>query len=342
MIDAKITYESLSKIQKVAYFFIIIGPEAAAPIIKQFDESTIEEICREMAGVSMIDKTVQVQLIEEFSRIVGHSLEGVLGGVVYAQKTLELAEGDYKAEAILDRVLQDSSCSKVTKELESMEIRQIFNLIQYEQSQTIAFVISGLGLSRGVELLSLFQNDKKQDILIKLGSMEKTSVDIIEKIVKTLLKEKRRDANTRNVDANGGPVLVANLLNALDRDTQKHLLADLEVKDPSLTNAIQKHMFKFEDLSKLTKEDLQKITRGVDMSDLVVALKSASQALREALFGSMSKRAAEALQEEIDALGPVRLKNIETAREKVIQIVRQLEQKGEITIGNSDENRLIK
>ncbi len=341
---AKLTgneYDSLTKTQKLAYFFILLGPEAAAPIMKQFDESKIEEICREMAQIKMIDRSTQTKIISEFSNIIGKSIEGVLGGADYTKKTLALAQGDYKAASILGKVLQDSSCSRFSKELESMDTRQIFNLIQYEQPQTIAFILSGLSLEKAVSLLSLFPGERKEDILVQLGTMEPISLEMIGKIVKSLQTEAREGEN-KAVDAIGGPMAVANILNALDRDSQKLMLARLEEKDNALVGAIRKHMFTFEDLAKLSVEDLQKLSREIDTADLVVAMKSASQIVKNAIFGAMSKRAAEALKEEIEMLGPVRLKAIEAAREKIIQVVRKLEESGEITIGNSDENKLIK
>lgn len=334
-------YDSLTKAQKLAYFFILLGPEAAAPIIRQFEEDKIEEICREMAQIKMIDRSTQAKIISEFSNIIGKSIEGVLGGADYTKKTLALAQGDYKASSILGKVLQDSSCSRFSKELEYIDTRQIFNLIQYEQPQTIAFVLSGLSLEKAVALLSLFSGERKEDILVQLGTMEPISLEMIGKIVRTL-QSSSRETETKAVDAIGGPMAVANILNALDRESQKLLLARLEEKDNALVGAIRKHMFTFEDLAKLSVEDLQKLAREIDTADLVVAMKSASQIVKNAIFGAMSKRAAEALKEEIEMLGPVRLKAIEAAREKIIQVVRKLEEGGDITISNNDENKLIK
>lgn len=328
---ADIDYAKLNRQQKLAVFLIVIGPEAAADVLKQFDDQQIELLCREMSTFPIIPQAVQKQAIEEFSGVVSQSYTSSLGGLSYAQRTLEIAKGDYKASSIIDRVGPVGTSVDVIKDISEMEGRQIFNLIKHEQPQTIAFVLSYLDSTKSSEVFTLLGPELREEVVERLGTIESTSLELVGKIARSL--GKHFDTKMRpSFHRSGGVRSVADLLNELDKEMSKSLLARLEERNPSLGNAIRKKLFSFEDLGRLQPADLQRVLREVDSANLAISMKSASESLREKIYGSISKRAAEGLREELDLLGPVRLKDVEAAQDTIIQVVRRLEEEGQISL----------
>jgi flagellar motor switch protein FliG len=216
-------------------------------------------------------------------------------------------------------------------EIAEMEGRQVFNLIKHEQPQTISFVLSYLDGAKSAEVFSLLSPDLREEVIERLGTIESTSLDLVGKIVRSL--GKHFDSKARPAfHHSGGVRVVAALLNSLEKDMSKTLLARLEERNAGLGAAIRKKLFSFEDLNRLTAADLQRVLREVDTANLAISMKSASEVLREKIYGGLSKRAAESLKEEIDLLGPVRLKDVETAQDTIIQAVRKLEEEGLISL----------
>lgn len=333
---ADIEYSKLSRQQKLAVFLIVIGPEPAAEILRNFDDAEIELICREMSNFPMISDAVRKEALEEFAPVVGESCMSTLGGLTYAQRTLEIAKGDYKASSIIGRVGPTGTSVDVIKDISEMEGRQIFNLIKNEQPQTISFVLSYLDGPKAAEIFTMLPPDLREDVIERLGTIESTSLDLVAKIVRNL--GKHFDTKVRpTFHHSGGIRAVASLLNGIDKEMSKGLLARLEERNAQLGSAIRKKMFSFEDLLRFQPADLQRVLREVDSSDLSVAMKSASEPLREKIYGAISKRAAESLRDEIAMLGPVRLRDVENAQESIIQVVRRLEEEGSISLDTSDD-----
>ena len=333
---ADIDYSKLSRMQKLAIFLICIGPEEAAAILKQFDDNEVEVLCREMSTFQVVPESVIRQSMEEFSSVVATSVNSSLGGLAYAQRTLEIAKGDYKASAIIGRVGPVGNSVEVMAEIADMEGRQVFNLIKHEQPQTISFVLSYLDGAKSAEVFSLLSPDLREEVIERLGTIESTSLDLVGKIVRSL--GKHFDSKVRPAfHHSGGVRVVAALLNSLDKDMSKTLLARLEERNAGLGAAIRKKLFSFEDLNRLTAADLQRVLREVDTANLAISMKSASEQLREKIYGGLSKRAAEGLKEEIDLLGPVRLKDVETAQDTIIQAVRKLEEEGLISLDSESQ-----
>ncbi len=336
---ADIDYAKLNRQQKLAIFLICIGPEAAAEVLKQFDDATIELLCREMSTFPIVTQAVQKQVMEEFSSVVSQSFTSALGGLSYAQRTLEIAKGDYKASSIIDRVGPVGTSVDVIKDISEMEGRQIFNLVKHEQPQTIAFVLSYLDSAKASEVFTLLGPDLREEVVERLGTIESTSLELVGKIARSL--GKHFDTKMRpSFHRSGGVRAVADLLNELDKDMSKSLLARLEERNATLGSAIRKKLFSFEDLGRLQPADLQRVLREVDSANLAISMKSASETLREKIYNCISKRAAEGLKEELELLGPVRLKDVETAQDTIIQVVRRLEEEGQISI-ESDAQSLV-
>ncbi len=334
---AAIDYGKLSRLQKLAVFLIVIGPDAASQVLKQFDDGHIELICREMGQFPMVPDGIRRQVIEEFSPMIGESVTSTLGGLDYARQTVERARGDYKANSILGRVgaSPGGTSLDVIQDIAEMEGRQIFNLIKNEQPQTIAFVLSYLSSEKSAEIFLLLTPELREDVVERLGTIDSTSTELVGKIVRTL--GKHFDTKARpTFHRSGGVRSVADLLNGIDKETSKGLLARLEERNSALGAAIRKKMFSFEDLIRLQAADLQRVLREVDSANLAVSMKSATEPLKDRIYGSISKRAAESLRDEISMLGPVRLKDVETAQEAIIQVVRRLEEEGAISLDGAD------
>lgn len=329
-------FTKLNRQQKLAIFLIVIGPEAAAEVLRRFDDAEIELLCREMSQYTMVSDAIKQKALEEFSPVVGESIIATLGGLDYARRTLEIARGDYKAGSIMGRLGPAGTAVEVIKDISEMEGRQIYNLVKNEQPQTISFVLSYLEGTKAAEIFALLSPDLREEVVERLGTIDSTSLDLVGKIVRNL--GKHFDNKVRpTYHRSGGVRAVADLLNGIDKEMSKSLLARLEERNAQLGAAIRKKMFSFEDLGRLAAADLQRVLREVDSANLAVSMKSASELLKDKIYASISKRAAESLKDEIGMLGPVRLKDVEVAQDAIIQVVRRLEEEGSISLdGGSD------
>jgi flagellar motor switch protein FliG len=328
---ADLDYSKLTRQQKLAVFLIVIGPEAAAEVLRQFDDAEVEQLCREMSACAMIPAVAQRQALEEFSALVAQSAGAALGGASYAHQALGLAKGDQKATAIMDRVGPAGAPVDVIKEIGEMEAGQIFNLLKSEQPQTISFILSYLDGAKAAAIFALLDPEVREEVIERLGTIEATSLELVGRIARSF--GRHIDTKTRpTYHRSGGVRAVADLVKLLDKETSKALLVRLDERNAALSAAIRKKLFGFEDLNRLTPSDLQRALREVDSSNLAIALKSASEGLRGKIYAGISKRAAESLKEEIEMLGSVRLKDVEAAQDAIIQTVRRLEEEGHITL----------
>lgn len=333
-------FTKLTRHQQLAIFLVVIGPESAAEMLRHFDDSDIELLCREMAQFNMISEATKQKAIEEFTPVIGESITSTLGGLDYARRTLEIARGDYKASAIMGRLGPAGSAMEVVKDISEMEGRQIYNLIKNEQPQTISFVLSYLDGAKAGQIFALLNPDLREEVVERLGTIDSTSLDLVSKIVRNL--GKHFDNKVRpTYHRSGGVRAVADLLNGIDKEMSKSLLVRLEERNAQLGAAIRKKMFSFEDLNRLTAADLQRVLREVESSNLAISMKSASDGLKDKIYAGISKRAAESLRDEIGMLGPVRLKDVEVAQDAVIQVVRRLEEEGSISLDGANDGTVI-
>ncbi|MDD5348801.1 MAG: flagellar motor switch protein FliG [Chthoniobacteraceae bacterium] len=334
-----IDYSQLTKIQKIAAFFIFIGADAAAEVMKEFDTAQLELICREMANLHVIEEPVQKELIGEFGQLILTGVRSKLGGVGYAQSALAKAKGDFTAATILNRVAPSTIPSEAGEDIRQMDGRQILNLVKAEQPQTVAFILSYLDTAKAAEIVMMLAPELREEVVERLGAMEPTSHDVLLKIAKNLNRHFDKKSLKQGLHHSGGVKSVADILNALDKDTRKTLMTRIEERNAPLGAAIRKKVFSFEDLARLERVDLQRVMREVDMGDLAVALKPAKPSLIAAVMASISKRAAEGLKEDIEMLGPVKMKDVEAAQDKIIQVVRKLEEAEEITLDSGGDDR---
>lgn len=323
----------MSKIQKLAALLIILGPESAAGVLKHLDESELEAVTGEMTKMPMISQQLQHEILREFTDVAVQASTSLRGGLEYTHQTLEKAIGTFKACNIISRVAPQRAPVAAMQQIVDLEARQIFNLIKQEQPQTIALICSYLPADKASELMSLLRTDVRDQVIEKLATLAPTPVEVVERVVAVITRKLGASRQTRAMSQTGGVKSAADLLNALDKNISKTLLMGLEERNPELGQAIRQKMFTFEDLNGLDVSALQKVLREVDMRDLAVSLKTASDQLKGNLLGCISKRAAETVNEEMGYMGPLKLRDIEAAQMRIIDIVRRLEGEGELELG---------
>lgn len=336
----KINYSTLSKAQKLAAFLITVGEDDASQLLKQLPDEDIELVIKEIAIMEVVDFELQESAVEELCALVGAGLSSSLGGVPFAQRALEKAKGQHIASNIMLKTLPASSSIDAVRELDEMDIRQIFSLIKEEQPQTISFIFSYLEPKKIASILPLFPPQRREDIVERLGTMEPISSELIGKVLQSLSKRIATGPQKHAIHRRGGVKTVAALLNAVDRETSKALLSRIEERNAPLAAAIRKNLFSLEDITRLSVMDVQKILREVESADIAMCLKTASDKVRETLFKALSKRAAEALKEEMELLGPVRVRDVEDAQDRIVAVVSALGESGEISI-SSDSDALV-
>ncbi|MGO9203356.1 MAG: flagellar motor switch protein FliG [Limisphaerales bacterium] len=321
----------LSRVQKLAALLVILGADAAAEILRGFDPQVVEAISAEMAKFTMIGQELQNEILAEFSEVAVEAGTAIRGGLDVTRVTLEKAIGVFKAAEILGRVAPSRTTVSTIHEILDMEPRQVFNLLRHEQPQTVALVLSYSSPDRAAEAVSFFQPDQRDKILERIATLAPTPVEVVEKVVEILVA-KRGISRTRALSQTGGVKNAADLLNAMDSVQGKTVLGSLEERNPELGQAIRHKMFTFEDLAGLDTVTLQRILREVELRELALALKSASDKLKTTLLGCITKRAAESVLEEMSFMGPVRLRDIESAQTRVIDAIRRLEADGSVDL----------
>lgn len=330
-----VEYKDLSKIQRLAIFLIALGPDAASSVLAGFEDNDIENICREIGKMGMVDYELKAEAVKEFTDIIGPSLSSIIGGKNFAQKTLEITKGEQGAQLLLGKIEPGGSITSLIQEVCELQPRQVYNLLQKEQTQTIAYVISHLSNDKMLKVINMLPEERRDEVLQYLGEMEEAPLEMLANLAQTLKPQIRQAEKPLTFKKTGGVETVAALLNQLGKDVAKNILGKIDENNPELADLINKKMFSFEDLLILTIEDLQRVAREVETNDLVLALKGASKELTKAIMGSVSKRAAESLKDELDMLGAVKVKLVQEAQERIIQVVKRLEEEGAIELGEN-------
>ena len=336
---APLDVSKMTKVQKLAALMVIIGPDAASQFMKNLNEHELESVSAEMTRMAVIPQEVQQEILREFTGVAVEASTSILGGVTYTQAALEKSVGLFRATNIIGRVAPSRAPVAAMQQIVDMEPRQIYNLIKLEQPQTIALIMSYLGAEKSGQLLVLLQPGIRELVVERLATLAATPIEVVEKIV-DVINHKAGTKHTRALNQTGGMKMAADLLNSIDKNLSKTLLIALEERNADLGTGIRQKMFTFEDLTTLAPPSLQKILREIDMRDLAVALKSASEKLKTALLSCISKRAAETVDEEMGFMGQLKVKDIEAAQQRVIDVVRRLEGEGEIELDGGKGNEV--
>lgn len=325
--------------EKAAVLLIALGPDKSAKIFKHLQDDEIEELTLEIANMRKIAADEKESVIEEFYQICLAQNFISEGGINYAKEVLEKAMGSNKALEIINKLtasLQVRPFDFVRK----ADANQLLNFIQNEHPQTIALILSYLGANQAGQILSSLPQDKQADVAQRIATMDRTSPEII-KEVEYVLERKLSSMVTQDYTSTGGVGTIVDILNSVDRGTEKFIMETLEIQDTELAEEIKKRMFVFEDIITLDSVSVQRFIREVDNNELSIALKGATQEVRDMIFANMSKRMAEMIKEDMEFMGPIRLRDVEEAQQKIVNIIRKLEEAGEIILSRGGGDEII-
>ena len=329
--------DKMSGLQKSAILLIALGPEKSSTIFKHLKEEEIEELTLEIANTRSVTPQIKEGVIDEFYQLYLAQQYIAEGGIGYAKELLEKALGSEKAMSVIGK-LTASLQVKPFEFVRKTDATQLLNFIQDEHPQTIALILSYLSPAQASLIISGLAPERQADVAKRVATMDRTSPDIIKEVEK-ILESKLANLVNQDYTIIGGVDAVVEILNAVDRGTEKHIMETLEIEEPELADEIRKKMFVFEDILLLDDRSIQRVLRDVDNNDLAVALKAANENVQAAIFNNLSKRLAAMIREDMEYMGPVRMKDVEEAQQKIVNIIRKLEDSAEIVIsrGGGDE-----
>ena len=323
---------NLNASQKLAAFLVIMGEDAAAEIVKNFDDNERELVCAEMANLPLLDSQQQGEVLQEFTEMAVEARSGISGSVDFTRSVLEKSVGLFKAAEIIGRVGTARTSVASMQQIIDLDATSITNLLKEEDAQTIALVLSYLSAAKGSEVLMGLPERQREIVVEKLATLESTPIEVVETLG-DVLSSKVGERVSRALNQTGGEKSAAAVLNAMSKDDRKKLLDNIDERQPDLVRSIRMKMFTFDDLQTLDVKTMQKIMREVDAGQLAIALKAATTTLRDAMLGALSKRAAENVNDEIEGLPDnLSMRAIESAQNGIIDVVRQLETEGEISL----------
>ena len=325
--------------QKAAVLMIALGPEVSSRVLKHLREDEIEDLTVEIAGMRRVFPDVKDMVLEEFSEMYQASDFISRGGVDYAREMLSKALGEERAEAILHR-LTSSLQVRPFDFARRTDAAQILSFIQNEHPQTIALIMAYLEPDQAGIILSALSPDLQVEVARRLSVLDRTSPEVLREI-EAQLEKRLSSFVTEDFSVAGGLEAAVNVLNNVDRGTEKTILDALEESDPDLVDEIRKRMFVFEDIVRLDDRSIQQVFREVESRVWALALKTAGEEVSERIYRNISKRAGEMLREEIEYMGPVRLRDVEEAQQTIVAAIRRLEDAGEIVIYRGGEDEVV-
>lgn len=328
---------SLNGKQKAANLLIFLGPERSAKLFHHMNEEEIEQITLEIANVRQVPSDKMDEIYHEFYEMCLASQFIGQGGIEYAKEVLEKAYGIDKTNEIIGRI-SSSLQVRPFDFIRKTEPSHLLNFIQSEHPQTIALILAYLEPEKAAVILGALPPERQSEVAKRIAIMDTTSPEVI-KEVERILERKLSSIAPQELTAAGGVKAVVEIINRVDRTTEKTIMESLEVQDPELAEEIKKLMFVFEDVVMIDDRSVQRVLREVESQDLALALKGASNEVSEKIFHNMSTRASDMLREDIQFMGPVRLRDVEEAQQRVVNIIRRLEDAGEIVVarGGGDE-----
>ncbi len=325
---------------KAAVMMVTLGAEACAQIFKSLEEDDIEILTAEIARLEGITPEMRERVLEEFHQMAVAQKFILQGGVDYAKQALEAAVGPRRAREILEKV-QSSIRHTGFSLLKDVEPMQLVNFIQKEHPQTVALLLAHIDTAQAAPILSALPQELQVDVTTRLATMQSVSPDVLEQ-VEEVLSQQMKSLFGGNVHEVGGVKFVAEMLNQVDRGAEKNILGNLERENPELATEIKNLMFVFEDIGLLDDRGIQRVLKEVDTKELGLALKGASETVSEKFFKNMSSRAAEMMKDDMQFMGPVKLKDVEASQQRIVDVVRRLEDDGEIVIsGRGGEDEVV-
>ncbi|WP_132014777.1 flagellar motor switch protein FliG [Hydrogenispora ethanolica] len=335
----RVKLQELSGKQKAAILLLSLGTDVSARVMKHLREDEIEELSLEIANLRRVPNDLKDKVLEEFHQIYLAQEYILSGGVENARELLEKAVGPQKADEIMYK-LTASLAIRPFDFARKTEPGQLLNFIQNEHPQTIALVMAYLSPEQAGIILSALPPQQQVEVAKRIATMDRTSPEVIREI-EVVLEKKLSSFVMQDFSIAGGLESVVTILNRVDRGTEKTILETLAEENPDLADEIKRRMFVFEDIVMLDNRSVQRFLREVDTKDLSLALKTASDEVKDLVFRNMSKRAVEILKEDMNMLGPVRLRDVEDAQQRIVNVVRQLEDSGELVISRGKEDEMI-
>ena len=332
-------YRNLTGRQKAAIFLVSLGSEISSEIFKHLRDDEVETLTFEIARLETVDADFNDQVLREFQDLMKAQNFITSGGIDFARELLEKSVGSQKAIDIINR-LTSSLQVRPFDFIRRTDPSHLLNFIQQEHPQTIALILAYLEPNKASYILQELNEDIQSDVARRIATMDRTSPEVLRE-VERVLEKKLSTLSSEDYTTAGGVESIVEILNLVDRSSEKSIIESLEEEDPDLAEEIKKRMFVFEDIVMLDDRAIQKVMREVDMQELAKALKSVDAEVQDKIFRNMSKRAASMLREDMEFMGPVRLKDVEEGQQKIVSIIRRLEDSGEIVIARSGEDELV-
>jgi len=332
--------DNLPGVRKAAILMLSLTQDQAAAILKRLPREAVEEVSREIASLQEVPLGTRQSVFTEFYNLALANTYVAEGGLEYAKALLRKSLSEAEAEKIIRQVTQQVATTPFSF-LQKAESENLLTFIQDEHPQTIALILAHLAPQKASEILVGLPSQKQIEVVKRIANMEQTNPEVI-KEVEQGLAYRLSDIVSQTFEKAGGVESVAEILNLADRSTEKGIMEGLEAEDPDLVESIRRLMFVFEDILLVNDKGIQSVLKEVDNEELSLALKTASQELKDKIFKNMSERAAQLIQEDMQYMGPVRVSDVEAAQQKIVDIVRRLEDAGEIIIsGRGGEKEMV-
>jgi flagellar motor switch protein FliG len=322
--------DELEGLTKAAILLLAVGPEKAAAVLKQMEPQAVEEVTRELASLGRVSRELQDQVVQEFYSITMASQYVNEGNLDYAKEILKNALDPKAAERMLGAIQTQVQRTPFSF-LQRAESENLMTFIQDEHPQTIALILCHLPHHKAGEIISGLPLQKQIEVIKRVANMEQTNPEVIREVEKGL-ESRLSSMLVQSMEKAGGVETVAEILNLTDRSTEKAIMEGLEAEDPDLVEQIRRLMFVFEDILKVNDKGIQAVLKEIDNSELALALKTASEELKDKIFRNMSERAATLIKEDMQYMGPVKISDVEAAQQRIVDVVRRLEEAGEVIV----------
>jgi flagellar motor switch protein FliG len=333
--------EHLEGVTKAAILLLSLDAQTAGEMLKNLPPDAIESVTRELASLGQVPSILRTAVVEEFYQITIASQYAAEGGLEYAKVLLKESLDSKTADKVLAQI-QTQVQKTPFSFLQKAESENLLTFIQDEHPQTIALIVCHLPFHKASEIVVGLQSEKQIEVIKRIANMEQTNPEVIREVEKGL-ESRLANMLSQSTEKTGGVDAVAEILNLADRTTEKQIMEGLEAEDPELVEQIRRLMFVFEDIRMVDDRGIQSVLKEVDNDELALALKTASEELKQKIFGNMSERAAQLIKEDMEYMGPVRISDVESAQQRIVDIVRRLEDSGEIVIAGrgGDEDLIV-
>lgn len=325
--------------RKAAVLLTVLGPDVAAEVLKHFNDDQVEQLSLEVARLDKVPAEARANVVSEFHELVTAQEFIAEGGLEQAKELLQRAFGPDRATNVIQRIM--NAMQVVPFEfLKRADPQQLLSFIQEEHPQTIALILAYMPMNQSAMVLGKLPQDLRAEVAERIAMMEQTPPEVIRR-VEQVLEKKVASLITQEMTKAGGPKALVDLLNRVDRSTERLIIDSLTESNPELAEQVKNMMFVFEDVVGLDDRAIQSILKEVDMKDLATALKGVNEEVMNKISRNMSERAVNLLKEDMEYMGPVKLRTVEEAQQKIVGVIRRLEEMGEITVGRGEEEVLV-